>query len=107
MWKGGIEVSSPRAQGHHKAYGVTEPGPPTREHQDVDLDPYTFVASVQIGLHVGLLTSVCVGPVSVPVPCHWVTFPLPPLPSWDSVGEDMPRTRYPRMGWYPMGTPLL
>ena len=55
--------------------GLTEPGPPTREHTGAGPGPYTFVANVQLGLHVGPLTS-GVGAVWV---C-FLPFPLPGLP---------------------------
>ena len=43
--------------------------------QELDLDsPYTFVANVQLGLHVRPLTS-GVEVVSVFVSCLWIPFP--------------------------------
>lgn len=43
--------------------------------QELDLDaPYTFVANVQLGLHLGPLTS-GVEVVSVSVSCLWSPFP--------------------------------
>jgi hypothetical protein len=66
-------------------WGLTEPGLPTREHAGAGPSPRpTFVAKVQLGLHVGPLTSEA-GAVSVSVPCHWVPFPLPGPSGWVSV----------------------
>jgi hypothetical protein len=66
--------------------------------------PYTFVANMQLGLHVCPLRS------GTEVPWPWISFPLPGLPGWASVGEDVPsatRNRCPRVGWYPRGAPLV
>lgn len=38
--------------------------------------------------------------LSLSVPCHWILFPLPGLPGWTSVGEDVcspAGTRCPRV----------
>lgn len=42
--------------------------------QALDLDPYTFVANVLLGIHVGPLTSGA-GNVLISVPRHWIAFP--------------------------------
>jgi hypothetical protein len=61
---------------------------------------------MQLGLYVGPTTGRA-GAILVSVPCHWILFPLPGLPGWASVGEDVPspvETRCPRVGWYPKKT---
>jgi hypothetical protein len=57
--------------------------------QELDLTSYTFLASVKLGLHVGLLRS-GEGVVSDSVSCCWIPLPLSGLPGWTSVGEDVP-----------------
>lgn len=55
---------------------------------------------MQLGLHVGPLTSGARAAL-VFVSCHWITFVLPELPGWASVGDDMPSpavNRCPRVG---------
>jgi hypothetical protein len=62
-------------------------------------DPYTFVADVQLGIHVGPPT-IEVGAVSDSVVCH--LFPCTNWTAcWASVGEDVPNpalTGCPRTG---------
>lgn len=53
------------------SWGLTEPGLPTRRHPGAGpRPPHTFGVDVQLGLHLGPLTSGA-GAVSVSVPCHW------------------------------------
>jgi len=68
--------------------------------KELDLDPYTSVTNMRLGLHVGSLAR-GVGVVLVSVPCHWIFFPLPGLPCWVSVGEvisSSAETKCPRVG---------
>ena len=59
---------------------LPHPLPPPHTH--------TFVADVQLGLHVGPLT-VGTRAVSDPIASHWIPIPLSRLPGWTSVGEDV------------------
>lgn len=48
------------------------------------------------------------GALSVSTPCHWVSFPLPGLSGWTSVGKNILSSagaRCPRMGCYTKGAP--
>ena len=79
-------------------WGLTEARPPTREHTGAGPRP--------LGLRVGPLTS----GAELSLTCCWILFPLPELPGWASVVEDVPSpsgTRYLRVGWYPRGASLL
>ena len=65
-------------------------------------------SNVKLSLHVSLLIS-RVAVASVSIPYHRIPFPLPILPGWASVGEDVPSlrgTRCGRVGWYPRGFPF-
>ena len=62
---------------------------------------YIFVADVQLGLHVGLLT---IGLEAHSLACQWIPLPLTRLPGWPSVEEDVPSlavNRCSRIGWHP------
>jgi hypothetical protein len=98
-------IGRPKEPNNLGSWELTEPGPPTRKHAGLDLDPAHIYSKLQLGIHVVPLTSV-VGSVSVSVPCQLIPFSLPILCGWVSVGEDVPSpagTRCPRVRWYPMG----
>jgi hypothetical protein len=89
-------------------WGLTEPGTPTRKLVGAGTrpHPYPFVVNVQLGFHVGHRTN---GAEAVLVPCHWIPFPLPGLPGWALVGEDVASpawTRCHRVRWYRKGLPF-
>lgn len=77
--------------------GITGPGPRFREHERARPRPSTLITNMQLGLHVGHLTS-GMGTVLISVLCHWIHF-LTGLPDWTSVREVVPslaRTGCPR-----------
>ena len=77
--------------------GLTEPGPPTREHTGAGPGPYTFVANEQLGLHVGPLTS---GVGAVSVPFHWIPSPYLDClvgPQWERMYLSPAGTTCPRV----------
>jgi hypothetical protein len=73
--------------------------------QELDLDSLLFVANIQLGLHVGILTS-GEKAVLISLPCHWNPFSpyLDSLvgPQWERMQKDAPRV------WVPatQGAPL-
>ena len=90
---------------HLAPWGLTEPGPPTKEHAWTGPRPSHICSKCAVW-------SSCVSPNKRSRDClHLCSFtldPLPPhgLPGWASVEENVPSpagTRCPRVGRYPRG----
>lgn len=90
----------------NQSMGLTEPGTPTRV---LDQTFATFIANVQLRLHVGPITKWAEA-VCLSVPCHWVPFPLPWTDWLSHSGRECPWSCWDSVflgGWYPREPPLL
>lgn len=80
--------------------------PPPESMQELNLEhTHAFLANLQVGLHIGPLTSEMEGCFGIG-PCHWDPFSLPGLLGCASVEKGMPSlagTRFPRVEWDPRG----